>query len=492
MEKIVKAGLRDCTVNLDGSECAVRFDSCFRVFAVRNDSAGDVFISKTAGIVPDDDGVMCVKSGASAVYAHMDIYADTVYLLGNGKVQLHAQNDTANPFEVAPEIGGVEAGISELKQDISTISKEYYSVKFNSNGIYSSPYGWNGTRGYSLSNLIPRNAVIKSIECKNNITSAVTFGIVFSDKNGKCLKLWDKTGFTGKKFDLNYITPSEGYLFIVVKNASSVQLAFSRNAVDDAIGCFQINYNGLPSGGFPTEGTTYNMDFSSNLIYPSFNVIYNKITEDFILNITNKYRGKKIAFMGDSLTAGYLEGGGYVARPYPTVVKDILELSSIQNLGISSTTVSTSGNPTNAMCERYNAIDNDVDYICVMGGTNDHINASTLGSIDDTTKDTFYGALYVLFNGVRTIYPNAKLIYFVPIQKSWVGNNTKDLKFKEYINAIREMCEECSVEMIDLYSRSGLSFKIEENKSYYDGGLHLNQNGYEFLGKRIAELLLSI
>lgn len=114
MEKIVKAGLRDCTVNLDGTECAVRFDSCFRAFAVRNDSAGDVFISKTAGIVPDADGVMCVKSGASAVYAHMDIYADTVYLLGKGKVQLHAQNDTVNPFNYAPvsDDGGEKSGES--------------------------------------------------------------------------------------------------------------------------------------------------------------------------------------------------------------------------------------------------------------------------------------------------------------------------------------------------------------------------------------------
>ena len=111
MEKIVKAGLRDCTVNLDGSECAVRFDSCFRSFAVRNDSAGDVFISKTAGIVPDDDGVMSVKAGASTVYAHMDIYADTVYLLGQGKVQIHAQNDTVNPFNYAPAMdGGEERG----------------------------------------------------------------------------------------------------------------------------------------------------------------------------------------------------------------------------------------------------------------------------------------------------------------------------------------------------------------------------------------------
>lgn len=118
MEKIVKSGLRDCTVTLDGSECSVKFDSCFRVFAVRNDSAADVFISKASGIVPDADGVMCVKSGASAVFAHMDIYADTVYLLGTGKVQVHAQNDTANPFNFAPTFdGGVQASGNPIQMD---------------------------------------------------------------------------------------------------------------------------------------------------------------------------------------------------------------------------------------------------------------------------------------------------------------------------------------------------------------------------------------
>ena len=109
MEKSVKSGFRDCTVTLDGTECSIKFDSCHRVFSVRNDGTADVYISKSAGIVPDADGVMCVKAGGSAVFAHMDMYTDTVYLLGTGKVQIHAQNDTINPFKSAPvQSGGGE------------------------------------------------------------------------------------------------------------------------------------------------------------------------------------------------------------------------------------------------------------------------------------------------------------------------------------------------------------------------------------------------
>lgn len=129
MEKIVKNGLRDCTVNLDGSECSVKFDTCFRVFAVRNDGAADIYISKSSGIVPDDDGVMCVKSGGSAVFAHMDIYADTIYLLGTGKVQIHAQNDTNNPFKSAPVVEG-GGGKSEYAEGIVKEYNDFNSPKW--------------------------------------------------------------------------------------------------------------------------------------------------------------------------------------------------------------------------------------------------------------------------------------------------------------------------------------------------------------------------
>ena len=165
MEKIVKAGLRDCTVNLDGSECAVKFDTCFRAFAVRNDGAADIYISKTSGIVPDDDGVMCVKSGASAVFAHMDIYADTVYLLGNGRVQIHAQNDSANPFNYAPTFdGGVQASGNPVQLDGLQGGVPFSEITVSGNDII----GQNLTVNVSGKNLL---MLSKSTLTANGITA---------------------------------------------------------------------------------------------------------------------------------------------------------------------------------------------------------------------------------------------------------------------------------------------------------------------------------
>ena len=235
------------------------------------------------------------------------------------------------------------------------------------------------------------------------------------------------------------------------------------------------------------------------MIYPSFTIPTEQVNYPFLITRAEQnFYNKKVAFLGDSLTAGYIEGGGYVGRPYPTVVKEDLHLGTIQNLGVASTSISPGGNPTRAMCDRYTDISSDTDYIVIMGGTNDHVYGTPMGEVTDTTSETFYGGLYTLFEGIRHDYPNARLIMCTPIQKSWEGNNTASKKFIDYVNAIREMCEYCSVICLDLYAKSGLTFHLPEMKKYFlnpdqsQGGLHCNQAGYEYLGHKVALLLPTV
>lgn len=111
MEKIVSNGDRDCTVILDGTECSVKFDRCFRAFSVQNNSTSDVFVSIHQGANAGDDGVMRIKSGASACYPHMRTDVDTVYLNGTGEIQVHGQNTDNNSFRNAPVYSG--GGVTE-------------------------------------------------------------------------------------------------------------------------------------------------------------------------------------------------------------------------------------------------------------------------------------------------------------------------------------------------------------------------------------------
>lgn len=173
MEKIVKSGFRDCTVTLDGTECSVKFDSCHRAFSVRNDGAADVYISKTSGIVPDADGVVRFKPGGAGVFAPMDIPADTIYLLGTGKVQIHAQNDTICRFKLAPvQSGGGD--VSEIAAILGNLSQFFAGENHNLADLINFWIGIGDLKDPKCYPLIPiltsNNGVNGTASCNSDVT----------------------------------------------------------------------------------------------------------------------------------------------------------------------------------------------------------------------------------------------------------------------------------------------------------------------------------
>ena len=105
MVKIVEKGCRDCTVTLDGSECAVTFPTDYRVFSVMNMSDRDIVMSIESGRAAEDDGVRIVEAGGCGMLAHMRSDINTVYIRGTGKVQISAGNEAVIPFKVAAKGG---------------------------------------------------------------------------------------------------------------------------------------------------------------------------------------------------------------------------------------------------------------------------------------------------------------------------------------------------------------------------------------------------
>lgn len=223
MEKIVKSGLRDCTVNLDGTECAVKFDTCFRAFAVRNDGAADVFISKTSGIVPDADGVMCVKAGGSATFAHNDLDKNTVYLLGNGKVQVHAQNDSANPFNFAPAFdGGVQASGNPVIIDNLQGGVPFSEMVVSGKNLLTYPY---------------------------NETTKTVNGITFTDnRDGTITANGTATANAAFMMDKNFGFEKEGNYFLSGCPSGGGNNSFYINWYQNHTGVTQKNYNDYGSG----------------------------------------------------------------------------------------------------------------------------------------------------------------------------------------------------------------------------------------------------
>lgn len=134
MEKIVANGDRDCTIVLDGTECSVKFDRCFRAYSVQNDSASDAFISIHQGANAGEDGVVRIKAGCSVVFAPMRLDVDTVYLNGTGEIQVHGQNDTNNSFRNAPVSGGGGNSYTKSESDAKYAQKTDIPSSLPANG----------------------------------------------------------------------------------------------------------------------------------------------------------------------------------------------------------------------------------------------------------------------------------------------------------------------------------------------------------------------
>lgn len=377
---------------------------------------------------------------------------------------------------------------------INDIAAMYFSSKYADAGSYPTPYTYNTTTAYAISNIIKKGEIITRIRNKNNITTAITFGIAFTNMSGEVLKFWDMTGFTGTTFKINYEVPEDGFLVISCPVANAVQVAFNTTEQTGSIGIPMNRLYDIPSGQFPVEGTTYSIENSSgSTIYSTFNVEVLKYSgKVFNHKLNNKFYNTKIAFLGDSLTAGYLEGGGYADDPYPKITSELLGLKEYQMVATASSSMSVTGNATQPFTSRVAQIDSDCDYVIVMGGTNDHVYATPLGDMTDTTDVGLYGAMYKIFTDIQALNSRIQVIFILPPQKTWVGANAIGLTFDDYLEAITKMCHRCSVPLIDIHNESDLTVNLPRSYStYYGSGLHLTQDGYAYLGKRVAEMIIT-
>lgn len=211
------------------------------------------------------------------------------------------------------------------------------------------------------------------------------------------------------------------------------------------------------------------------------------------------WKGKKIGFLGDSIT----QNGEYVAS--------YAKLTGCQtmNYGVSATHIARrNSSDTNAFERRYSTMPKNLDMVIVFGGTNDfgHADTADFGSFAEgprTGRYSFYAGLHRLFKGLHDRYPKIPVVIMLPIHhgteidtpeyiigtdKSITeGTNAKTGKtFREYVNAIREVAAYYSLIVLDAYSYSGLSPMTEigaSNRMFFKDGLHLNAAGGERLAR---------
>ncbi len=211
-------------------------------------------------------------------------------------------------------------------------------------------------------------------------------------------------------------------------------------------------------------------------------------------------KGKKVVFLGDSITQGV--GASSRENRYTDVFARATG-ALVLNYGVSGTRIAKQKRayfgPENAALERDFILrleedinDTDVSLIVVFGGTNDFGHGDApMGAFFDRDEYTFYGALHSLVNKIAVKFPEARIVFMTPLHRDkedapYNSHGVRVPPLKDYVNAIREVCEYYSVPVLDLYKDSGMQPAIQVYKELYlPDGLHPSDKG----ALRIASML---
>lgn len=237
--------------------------------------------------------------------------------------------------------------------------------------------------------------------------------------------------------------------------------------------------------------------------------------------IRSQWEGKKVAFLGDSITD---------ARQIGTT-NDVYWHMFEGMLGIKPYVYGISGHRMNQIVgqgERLKAEHGqDVDAIIVFIGTNDFNGSIPMGEwynysydivnrngVETAVKcrtlnldgNTFKGRSNITMQWLKTNYPDKQIILLTPIHRGFARFSDKNVQppedhanalglfIDEYVQAVKEIANVWAVPVIDLNSISGLYPLVDEQAPYFRNmdtdRLHPNTAGHVRMAYAIAYQLL--
>ena len=207
-------------------------------------------------------------------------------------------------------------------------------------------------------------------------------------------------------------------------------------------------------------------------------------------------RGKKINFLGDSITEGLRASG-----PSARFSHQIAEMcgAECRNYGISGTRIaiqrvpSADPNIDRYFASRVEEMDADADIIVVLGGSNDYLHGDApMGSMQDRAADTFYGGLHVLYTRLIERYPGRLIVVMTPPHAIDEERVRAGHTLLDYVRVIRQVAEYYALPVLDLYASSGIQPAVPIlREMYMPDGRHPSDAGHVLLARKIIRFLES-
>ena len=212
-------------------------------------------------------------------------------------------------------------------------------------------------------------------------------------------------------------------------------------------------------------------------------------------------KGKKINFLGDSITEGHGTSGPDAV--YHQVLKARAGLAEARNYGIGGTRIArqttwvADGENTKHDLDfqmRAPMMDPDCDAIVVFGGTNDFGHGDApLGDFDSRDPYTFYGGCHLLMQMLLEQVPDKRIVFMTPLHRcnedriiDGVMSPEPTDHLSTYVNALQEVAAYYALPVLDLFRMSGIQPNVPIIKEKYcPDGLHPNDEGQ----KKIADVL---
>lgn len=276
---------------------------------------------------------------------------------------------------------------------------------------------------------------------------------------------------------------------------------------------YSTSSTGIPNDFWLADTDLSRKNKSANLINPD----YIDLSNIKRMQIKNWYNGKRVSFMGDSLTDNGT-GGFYI-----NYLNDYFGFANITKSAKGGTMVS---GVTTAMGSafwedsRVNQLDIDSDVVLIMGGTNDANNNVSLGSPDISNCDTntFYGAYHVLISKLIYKYYKLDTGYYADIDYSGVtqaetakpvqiflitppymlSSESQYNKTPAYCEAVINIGKQLGCPVCDIRANSGVNifareyYKYDRNHTGTYDYVHVSPEAHEHWTKVIIGKMLEV